>query len=710
MLLMAWTAPAQTTLTNIAEIHSLPRSVAAHGLPVKVRGVITMAYNKLFNDFVLQESDKAIYVNTTMAAVGGSLMVGTGQPKIWKRGMLVELQGVTAAGDFAPVIIPQHITILGTGAPPAAVNVTLPQLLTGVFDCQMVALKGVVQRVEKFGEDNPGYQLDLLVATEGGGHFSAVALDSAGFEIEQLVGALVRLRGCALPFYNSRGELLGVHVYMTDRSDLDVLRPPLADAFSTPIVKLEDLNPFSATSPRLLRQRVQGVVTLSQPGEFFYVQSGDRAVRVTTKQPEPLTVGDLIEAVGFAEVSQYYAELHEAVFRKTGSAVPPAPVSLNWELATQAPKPAHELETPDFDGRLVSLAGRLKNIEAIPGQPTRLYLDHEGHTIVASFGNGVPAGDTENLRLGSDLVVTGVCVMSLATTWPALTVGSPTGFRILLRSPADITVIHAASWWTATRLLGALAGMVLVLSLVLAWAGLLHRTVAKQAARLVAEQQSKHDAEVEFKATLRERNRLAADLHDTLEQDLTGATYQLEAVRVFLGDKHTEAAKCNEFAHELLNRSRDDLRRSLWALRAGILDGRAFDDALRELAQRTGQTSGVACSCQIETDGTRVPEFEANHLLMVAQEAITNAIKHAGAKSISITGKIESKKISFTVTDDGKGFDPQTLPGPKQGHFGLLGMRERLRAMGGTIKIRSKPGENTQIEVHIPLNPLAISS
>jgi len=102
-----------------------------------------------------------------------------------------------------------------------------------------------------------------------------------------------------------------------------------------------------------------------------------------------------------------------------------------------------------------------------------------------------------------------------------------------------------------------------MLALVLIWVSMLHRTVAKQASRLVAGQQSKYDAEVEFKATLRERNRLAADLHDTLEQDLAGATYQLEAVRVFLGDQHAEAAKCTEFAHELPDRNRDDQRRSL---------------------------------------------------------------------------------------------------------------------------------------------------
>jgi signal transduction histidine kinase/FixJ family two-component response regulator len=516
---------------------------------------------------------------------------------------------------------------------------------------------------------------------------------------------MVRLRGCALPFFNRRGELLGVHVVLTDRSDLEMLRPPPADPFSVPEASLDNLRTFAAGGLNQQRQRVKGVVTLSRPGEFFYLQAGERAVRVATAQAEPLAVGDLVEAVGFAEVAQYYAELREAIFRKLATRPAPEPVPLNWEQATRLTPPGHEMETFDFDGRLVSLQGRLVRVENIPGESVRLLLDHEGRTVAATFGENVPDDIAKKFRPGSDLSVTGVCVIALATAWPTLDYPTPTSFGILLRSPEDIAVVKAASWWTARRLFGALTVTVAVLALALIWVSLLQRTVAKQAVRLMVEQQAKHDADVEFKATLRERNRLAADLHDTMEQDLTAVALQLEAAKVMREGQPQESIKRADFAYELLDRSRDDLRRSLWSLRVGVLEGRSFADALQELTTRTERTYEVNCTCRVNTDGTRVPEFEANHLLLLAQEAINNALKHGQPNTITVATEINSQNIILTVSDDGNGFDPERSPGPQQGHFGLLGIRERARTLNGTVTIHSAAGQGAQVEVKIPLNP-----
>ncbi len=528
---LAWAASAQAPLTNVADIRALPREVAARHLPVKVRGVVSFAYRAKAQSFVLHDINQGIWVNVVDAVKTGSLKPDD-LPEPRKRGMLLEVEGVTAPGGFAPVILPNHIRIVGTATPPAAVEVTLAQLMTGRFDSQQVSLEGLVQRVERPADFNREDHVQLLLATEGGGHFVAFALEPDGFDPATLVDAMVRLRGTALHYFNRRGEVLGLRLQLTDRRDLEILRSPPADPFSAPEVSLEALKSFSVESPSLHRRRIRGVVTLSRPAEFFYLQSGDRAARVTSAQPEPLAVGDEVEAVGFVEVSQTYAELREALFRKVGNTRPPTAVSLNWQLATQPLMPLRELEPVDFDGRLVSLEGRLERTETVPGNPVRLFLDHQGHTIVASFARQLPAAFTRDLRVGSDVVVTGICVMTLASTWPALESAQPTGFRILLRAPSDVTVLRAPSWWTAGRLLGALAVTVAVLVLALGGVLVLGRIVANQASRLVAEQQAQHDTVVEFKATLRERNRLAADLHDTMEQDLTAVALQLEAARV----------------------------------------------------------------------------------------------------------------------------------------------------------------------------------
>jgi signal transduction histidine kinase len=211
------------------------------------------------------------------------------------------------------------------------------------------------------------------------------------------------------------------------------------------------------------------------------------------------------------------------------------------------------------------------------------------------------------------------------------------------------------------------------------------------------------DAEVEYKATLRERSRLAADLHDTLEQDLTATALQLEAARAFRSTSAEATAQHTELAYDLLDRSRDDLRRSVWALRTGILEGRTFAEALRELASRTERLYNIPCACTIQDDGIRVPEFEANHLLLFVQEAIANALKHAHSHRLTIAIATARQQIMVAVTDDGSGFDTANAVGPQQGHFGLLGMKERINALGGNLAIESTLGQGTRVVASVSL-------
>ncbi len=690
-------------LTNIAAIRALPRDIAAQHLPLKVRGIVTIGSTEKNDFFFIQSEDaglqQAIGVSIPQAMAEGQQPITDERPDHRRPGFLVEIEGVTGSGDFTPVILPKHIVNLGTRKLPTAVEPTLAELLTGSYDCQRIGMHGVVQRVEKTGDAK---SVRLILAAERGGNLAVDVLESAGFDTS-LLDAWVLVEGPALTYFNNRGELLSVRMMMTDRSELTVVQPPPADPFSAPLVSLDRIGAFSPIPPNLHRQRVQGVVTLSRPGEFFYLQAGNRAVRVTTRQLNPPAVGDQVEVVGFVTTSQHYAEIQEAIFRKTGATPLPTPVELTGKKVLEAVAPARLLQKQDFDGRLISLRGRLVNIEEAANQPLRLHLNHEGRIIIASFGKEVTGAALKKLRVNSEIAVRGICVMTFNVKWPTMGMTRPSGFRILLRSPDDITVVKAASWWTVERLTTALTITGLALAIFLMWTLLLRRTVSKQAARIVAEQQAKRDAEVEFKTMLRERTRLAADLHDTVAQDITAATYQLEIERARRTNQTDEAAKRADLIYELLNRSCDDLRRSLWALRTGILDGRSFDEALGELAARTGQNENIICSCQLETDGTHVPEFQASYLLLITQECVHNALKHARPKTIAITGKITRQEIRLTVTDDGQGFDPAHAPGPKEGHFGLTGMKERLKAMSGTLIVRSATGQGTQIELSIPL-------
>jgi len=713
-LLAAGRAEEPAHLTNIAEIRALPREVAARGLPVKVRGVVTLAFPGPHGNFIIQGADKGIFVRTFEAKTAGLLESGEGGAGLWKRGMLLEVEGVTNPGGFAPTIVPKRIRTLGAAELPPAADVTLAQLLSGVFDCQRVALQGVVQRVGtspitvgQFPDSSTRKLVELLIATEGGGHFIALSVEPEGFEAVALVDAWVRVRGGTLPFFNPRGELLGVRVFMSDRSDLEILRPPPPDPFSITASSLDNLKSFSAVGVSTHRQRIHGVVTLSRPGEFFYLQSGPRAVRVTTSQQEKLTIGGQVEAVGFVEIPQYHAELREAVFRKMGGIKPPSPVpvALDWKLATQPPDPLRELEFSDFDGRLVNLEGRLESVETIPGHPVRLHLNHQGHNIVASFGNETPASAVMKLRLGSDLSVTGICAMEMTASWPALTWVQSAGFSLLLRSPADITVLRAASWWTTGRLLALLiVGLVALCGSVL-WVSQLRHQLRRKSKLLVAEMRARRDAAIEFQATLRERNRLAANLHDTLLQNVTGLNYQIEACEAESLPQSERKANHLETARRMVRRAQEDLRGTVWALRVLPLHERTFAEALCGLAEQLNEGRETRITVATEGELPRLSDFVAGNLLLIAQEAIHNALQHARPTTIEtrVSAAEDGSRITLVVSDDGVGFDPAGPSPANRGHFGLEGMRERAERLGGKLRIESRPGHGTRVVAEVVL-------
>jgi len=240
------------------------------------------------------------------------------------------------------------------------------------------------------------------------------------------------------------------------------------------------------------------------------------------------------------------------------------------------------------------------------------------------------------------------------------------------------------------------------LALALAWAWLLRRRVGQRSAELAAEIGARRNAAVEFDATLRERKRLAADLHDTLEQALTGLALQLEAVDLFHQNEPERSTHHLHLARQFLARSREDVRRSVWNLRAQGLEGRTLLEALQSMMSILTASQSVQTRCEHEGETVPLPDFIAGNLLLLAQEAMTNALKHANPKTISAKVVFGTEQISISVVDDGAGFDVAHAPGLQEGHFGLQGMRERVKRLGGRLEIESSPGRGTRIAAHVP--------
>jgi signal transduction histidine kinase len=692
-------AEAPVVITRCADIRALTREQAAERRPVLVQGVITYVSAQPRNAFVVHDSE-GIYVasHTNSPGTKPAEYVGLDDPRV---GMRVEIQGVTVPGGFAPSIAAQRVRWLGEAPLPTPKKVALSELRTGVYDSQQVEMEGVVQRMHK--DSTTLGRLRLEVATEDG-TFSAFVADSRGLDSAQLVDAALRLRGTCFTFFNTRGEAVGIHVQVARAEDTEVLTPAGSNPFSVPEVAPIALRPFRREAARLHRQRLTGVVTLCRPGEFCYVQMRERGVRVNTRSREVFVPGDVVDASGFIEATDAYAVISEAVLRKTGRASVPKPLAVTrTQILGVTTMPHWQLRTEDYDGSLVTLRARLVKIEHTPQEPPRIYLDSEGALWVATLPTTTPAAALQALLPGSDLEVTGICIVRLNMKWPAISLPLPQDFSLLLRGPEDLRVLRSPSWWTPARLGTALGITAVLLVLALVWVQTLRRLVAERNLRLAAEQQRRSEAEIEFRVVLQERERLAADLHDTLEQSLTGLAFQVETLKRLGGEQPAQTVHHLELASQMLARSRDDVRRSVWNLCTQGLGEKSLRDAIRSSVAEVVAGTAIAVECGGSGEERPLPGHIASHLLLIAGEAVTNALKHAKPRRIQIAVDYGPEAVALSVSDDGNGFDLAQAAGPHQGHFGLQGMRERARRLGAELQVTSKPGQGTGIAVKVPI-------
>ena len=200
---------------------------------------------------------------------------------------------------------------------------------------------------------------------------------------------------------------------------------------------------------------------------------------------------------------------------------------------------------------------------------------------------------------------------------------------------------------------------------------------------------------------LEERNRLAREIHDTLAQGLTAITLQLEAADALLEVAQPQRAHpAVRRALGLARASLDAARRSVLDLRAAPLDGQRLAEALPRLAHGLVEPGQLDIAVAITGAAYPLPPSVAVGLYRIAQEAITNVVRHAHAQHLALRLHVTPDQAALVVADDGRGFDPAQVP---PGHFGLIGMRERAHLLGGALHLRSTAG-GTHLEATVPLD------
>jgi signal transduction histidine kinase len=709
---VATTGQAQTQselLTNAADVISLPAERAARSLPVSVKGVVTAADPVLKGRFFIQDSTGGVFVDN----VDGE------RPN---PGDVVEVTGITHPGAYAPIITAPQVRKIGTAPLPSARPVSIERLMSGVEDSQRIEISGMVRGARV---DGARLSLDLV---SGGYRFRAYVPATPEMDPQSLIAAQVRVRGTAAEAHNrSLRHFISLELYVPTPADFIVENPERVNPFEQPVIPLNSLAQYRRDNPINQRVHVQGVVTLQRLGEDLFLQDATGGLRVQSRQLAAFASGDVIEAAGFAGFENYLPVLEDAVFRKTGQ--PPVTV-----------RPTHTTTGEVLSGLhhagFVSLRGKLmdRTIRQVRRQPlTPVYVRV---TLVLQNSNVLFTAESDELPgqiglasipIGSTVEVSGVCLTEINSE------GGVDSFRVLIGNPQEVRIVQRPSWLTPQRLLIGLAAVFLVLILVASWTVMVSKKnftlkvlvrekeqaqvelqrahdeleyrVRERTAQLKFQITAREEAELQFKAVLAERTRLAQELHDTLEQTLTGIALQMDTAAKVLKKESASADRHLELARNLVTQGQVEVRRSVWDLRSRALQQFDLPSAVKTCAKELTDGTGVQVEVAAIGRVRPVPELIEDNLLRIAQESLTNIIKHSGATMAKVSLDYGPQAIHLQVEDNGKGFDPKECAGPREGHFGLLGIHERVARLRGEVSLVSTPGKGTIVRVQIPIEP-----
>ena len=449
-------APAPAAITTVAALRNLPADRAAQALPVQITGVVTYV-DPIWRLLFIQDRSAGIYVKYS------------GSRTDLREGARLRLTGISSPGNYAPIIVAPKFEAEGAGALPVPIRASSEEAAAGLLDSQFVSIEGIVHPL-KFAEQpsHPVFTFELYTSLGQVHVFTAPGFADAR-SARTLEDARVRIRGVFSTIFNSRRQLVGYQLEVANLADIQILEPASANPFAVQTTPIGSLLRFAPGSRFGHRVKVAGSVTMAE-NDFLYLQDKSGGVEVRG-DARSIHLGDRIEAIGYPTlVGRYSPVLTDAEFRSLpGSGAIVAKI-------TDAGSILHG----NYDSQLVTLEGRLLTI--VPGATgTNLLLQSGMQTFAAEMDGSRFSGDLLKLRVGSVLRLTGVASAQIdANKVYQLLQDQPVSFKLLLRVPEDVTVIHAAPFWTSEMTLAMMALWSLLIAAILSWVGVLRHRVRRQ--------------------------------------------------------------------------------------------------------------------------------------------------------------------------------------------------------------------------------------
>ena len=620
-----------------------------------------------------------------------------------KSGDIVHLQGVVekphgSIRDEFPsssAFVVKSLSVVGHGEFPDCDAVRAGDVNGGKYHERFVRISGVVSSVMR-DEMNALWNWFVLRTRDGNVYVAAPDVERPFEELLSLTDAEVEVFGLVIMQTRWR-RFAGHYILPIGERGVVATKPPPAEARA--IGKgIFNPNSFSMLASRgdlLHRVKMDGVF-IAVGSRFCFMQSETEIVKLVmmprTTLPE---CGTRVSAAGFVSLDFSGLMMSDVVITsKDAHGDPPAAVAPTdiQQLFMEAKNPG--IYSPAKLRRVVTVDGVVANALENIRSSGRMRIESGGYATGVDV-SGIPDGELSHVSLGATVRVTGVCNAEFETDPSIATFPRFTGFSVIPASSRSIKVLHEPPWWTPGRLVAVIGTLLVMLAWIFAWNRILNRRSERRGRQLYDERV----AHIRTEAKVEERTRLAVELHDAISQTLTGVALQVDSAARANGNEGNSVGAFLKTARNMLASCRRELKDCLWDLRSRTFEERDMTEAI---VHTIGPHKGdAATSVRFNVPRERLSESTTHTILSIVRELVVNAIRHGRATRIWIAGEYHDGRITFSVRDNGCGFDTASAPGPLDGHFGLQGVRERVYEAGGTVDVVSAPGKGAKINVEL---------
>jgi signal transduction histidine kinase/CheY-like chemotaxis protein len=690
-------------LNSLRDVKLLSNREAGRGYPVHFQAVVTH-WDPRRIDLIVQDGQAAAYVDSPPAR----------DPRL-SLGSRVEIEGQTRSGDFAPLIRPSSVKVIGKTELPAPLQVLPSEGFAGIEENMWAELEGVIRSAVSDGLG--GAQIELV---SGQTRVMVLLQDVPSPDaLEDWVDSQARVRGVYAPVFSSDRQLMGFNLQTPSVEQMDILRPHPGDTFASSPRLIHSLLEYQPEGFPRHRVKVEGRVIYQGMEGLLYVADDSGGIRIEGAGSNAAPLGSSVQVLGFLSQDHNQPVLEHAQIK---------PAAARSETKPR-PSVAETVLSGEHDGQLISVEGYLVQRRSTSGDHL-FFLDSGRQKFTAVLEHPQAVAGWEDLREGALLKLTGVCEIQWSQRFvpPA-----PEAFRLLLRTPADVQVIRHAPWWTLGRAMRILGGLLALVLLAAVWVTALRRRVQIQTTMLRKQMEHREALEAQLRQSqkLESVGRLAGGIaHDfnnlltvingyanLLINDLAGNRQALESVK--------EIKKAGENAGQLTRQLLAFSRKQI--LQPVVLNLNTLVADMEVMLRRLiGEDIELITNLETAPSRVRVDAGQLTQVMMNLAANARDAMPKGGKLTVEIRNvELDAKAVELhpevlpgpyvllAVSDTGSGMDEETRAHLFEPFFttkdvgkgtglGLATIFGIVKQSGGHIWVDSEPGRGTTFKIHLP--------